>query len=69
MSKPFMDKVGLSYLLSRIKVRFEGKADLVNGKIPDEQISENIATKDDLEEAVQLLDEAISLAIGSGVLE
>ena len=52
-------------LRSELKV----KADLVGGKVPVEQLPDNIATVDDLEEMLISIDNALSLSIGSGVLE
>lgn len=65
----FLDKAGLIYLWSKIKAFLSAKADLVNGKIPNEQLSDEIATKSDLEEAITSIDNSLSAAIGSGVLE
>lgn len=45
------------------------KADLVNGKIMINQIPDEIATKSDLETAITAIDNSLSAAIGSGVLE
>ena len=64
-----LDKAGLSYLWSQIKIFLSKKADLVDGKIPNKQLSDEIATKSDLEEAITAIDNALSTAIGSGVLE
>ena len=52
-------------LRSELKV----KADLVDGKVPVEQLPDNIATVDDLEEMLISIDNALSTSIGSGVLE
>ena len=65
----YLDKTGLTYFWGKIKAFLSAKADLINGKIPDEQLPDTVATKTDLENAITSIDNSLSTAIGSGVLE
>lgn len=49
--------------------KINSKADLVDGKVPVEQLPDTVATTIELEEAVASIDDSLSTAIGSGVLE
>lgn len=69
MGRKFLDEEGLSRLWQRIKSKLDTKADLVDGKVPIEQLPESVATKTDLENVVAEIDESLLTAIGSGVLE
>lgn len=52
-----------------LKSDLNTKADLKDGKIMFNQIPDEIATKSDLENAITAIDNSLSAAIGSGVLE
>lgn len=65
----YLDKTGLTYFWSKVKASLSTKADLVNGKVPMQQLSNEVATKSEIEAAISSLDAALSAVIGSGVLE